>query len=102
MIVNTVESLSVRALATKQTGSVLRSSGQELNTCYILCELENLSQVQVQRPHIQELQVQQVSCVSSSWTVASISTNTLKGAYFERMKKHIFFSKIDCLFAHND
>lgn len=44
-VINTVESLSVRALATKQTGSVLRSAGQELNSCYIFCELENLSQV---------------------------------------------------------
>ena len=44
-VVNTVESLSVRALAMRQTGSVLRSAGQELNTCYIFCELENLSQV---------------------------------------------------------
>ncbi|XP_070190978.1 trafficking protein particle complex subunit 8-like isoform X2 [Littorina saxatilis] len=78
-VVNTVESLSVRALATRQTGSVLRSAGQELNTCYIFCELENLSQVQVQRPHIQELQISQVSCASDSWTVASLSTNTLKG-----------------------
>lgn len=44
-VVNTVESLSVRALAMRQTGSMLRSAGQELNTCYIFCELENLSQV---------------------------------------------------------
>ncbi|XP_076470015.1 trafficking protein particle complex subunit 8-like [Babylonia areolata] len=78
-VVNMVESLSVRALATRQTGSVLRSAGQELNTCYIFCELENLSQVQVQRPHIQEVQVCQVSCASQSWTVTTLSTNTLKG-----------------------
>ena len=36
-------------------------------------------QVQVQRPHIQELQISQVSCASDTWTVASLSTNTLKG-----------------------
>lgn len=78
-VVNMVESLSVRALALRQTGSVLRSGGQELNTCYIFCELENLSQVQVQRPHIQELQISQVSCASHAWTVASLSTNTLQG-----------------------
>ncbi|XP_025115248.1 trafficking protein particle complex subunit 8-like isoform X3 [Pomacea canaliculata] len=78
-VINTVESLSVRALATKQTGSVLRSAGQELNSCYIFCELENLSQVQVQRPHIQELQISQVSCASNAWTVSSLSTNTSKG-----------------------
>ncbi|KAK7505350.1 hypothetical protein BaRGS_00003512 [Batillaria attramentaria] len=68
-VVNMVESLSVRALAMRQTGSVLRSAGQELNTCY----------VQVQRPHIQELQISQVSCASDAWTIANLSTNTLKG-----------------------
>nr|KAG5712685.1 hypothetical protein BaRGS_029740 [Batillaria attramentaria] len=78
-VVNMVESLSVRALAMRQTGSVLRSAGQELNTCYVFCELENLSQVQVQRPHIQELQISQVSCASDAWTIANLSTNTLKG-----------------------
>ncbi|XP_071092381.1 trafficking protein particle complex subunit 8-like isoform X2 [Haliotis cracherodii] len=77
-VVNTVESLSVRAMVTKPSACVSSSDRQELKSCIISCELENLSQVQVQRPHIQEVQVTQVSCASQDWVVNSLSISDQK------------------------
>ncbi|XP_050396209.1 trafficking protein particle complex subunit 8 isoform X1 [Patella vulgata] len=78
-IINTVESLSVHVSAFQSSACVSRNSGEELNSCTISCELENLSQVQIQRPHIQELQITQVSCVSPVWQISSLSTCDQKG-----------------------
>ncbi|XP_041376116.1 trafficking protein particle complex subunit 8-like isoform X2 [Gigantopelta aegis] len=78
-VVKTVESLSVRATVTKPSTCVTRNQGQELNSCIISCELENLSQVQVQCPHIQELQITQVSCASPRWMVESLSISDQEG-----------------------
>ncbi|ESO86902.1 hypothetical protein LOTGIDRAFT_202689, partial [Lottia gigantea] len=79
-IVNTVESLSVRVSAYKSTSCrTANHDDKQLNSCTITCELENLSQVQYQRPHIQELQIMQVSCVSPVWFVSSLSTSDQKG-----------------------
>ncbi|RUS81108.1 hypothetical protein EGW08_011148, partial [Elysia chlorotica] len=78
-ILNTVESLSVRTTVVRPAASNGSSNGQELNSCIFACELENLSQVQVQRPHVQELQVTQVSCVSPQWTLLSLGTKHNSG-----------------------
>ncbi|CAL1544174.1 unnamed protein product [Lymnaea stagnalis] len=78
-VLNTVESLSVRATVTRPGARVGSIRGQELNSCIFACELENLSQVQVQRPHVQELQVTQVSCVSPNWTLVSLGAKHHSG-----------------------
>ncbi|CAG5114906.1 unnamed protein product [Candidula unifasciata] len=78
-VLNTVESLSVRTTVTRPAARVGSIRGQELNSCMFACELENLSQVQVQRPHVQELQVTQVSCVSPSWTLVSVGARHHSG-----------------------
>ncbi|KAI8746612.1 trafficking protein particle complex subunit 8 [Biomphalaria glabrata] len=76
---NTVESLSVRATVSRPGARVTSIRGQELNSCIFACELENLSQVQVQRPHVQELQITQVSCVSPNWTLVSLGAKHHSG-----------------------
>ncbi|GFR74415.1 trafficking protein particle complex subunit 8 [Elysia marginata] len=78
-VLNTVESLSVRTTVVRPAASNGSSNGQELNSCIFACELENLSQVQVQRPHVQELQVTQVSCVSPHWTLLSLGAKNNSG-----------------------
>ncbi|XP_005105619.1 trafficking protein particle complex subunit 8 [Aplysia californica] len=78
-LLNTVESLSVRTTVSRPSARAGATRGQELNSCIFACELENLSQVQIQRPHVQELQVTQVSCVSPWWTLVSLGAKHHSG-----------------------
>ncbi|XP_045191789.2 trafficking protein particle complex subunit 8-like isoform X2 [Mercenaria mercenaria] len=76
VLVNTVESLSVRAVAQKacRHSKELSSKGQFL----ISCEMENLSQQQSGRAHVSEIRVQQISCASKRWTIHSLTSHSEK------------------------
>ncbi|KAK3085582.1 hypothetical protein FSP39_005648 [Pinctada imbricata] len=70
-VVNTLESLSVRVIARR--GDNTRSPSHS-GSCVLSCELENISQIQSQKAHVKEIQINQVSCASNLWSVMSLST----------------------------
>ena len=43
-----------------------------------------LLQAQSQRAHVKEIQINQVSCASSQWSVMSLSTQEHSGMYFPK------------------
>lgn len=71
-VINTLESLSVRAVARR--GNNTSQTGGTTGSCVVFCELENLSQVQAQRAHVKEVQINQVSCASEKWTIQHLSS----------------------------
>ncbi|XP_076111682.1 trafficking protein particle complex subunit 8-like isoform X2 [Mytilus galloprovincialis] len=75
-VINTLESLSVRAVARRGNNS--SQTGGTTGSCVVFCELENLSQVQAQRAHVKEVQINQVSCASDRWTIQHLSSQQKK------------------------
>ncbi|XP_060558094.1 trafficking protein particle complex subunit 8-like isoform X2 [Ruditapes philippinarum] len=76
VLVNTAESLSVRAVAQKacKNSKELTSTGQFL----ISCEMENLSQQQLGRVYVSEIRIKQISCASSRWTIDTLTSHSQK------------------------
>lgn len=72
-VVNTLESLSVRAMAHRGNNTSSHPNGHR-GTCVVMCELENLSQVQSQRAYVKEIQINQVSCASEEWTIQYLNS----------------------------
>lgn len=75
-VINTLESLSVRAVARR--GNSSSQTRGSTGSCIVFCELENLSQVQAQRAHVKEVQINQVSCASDKWTIQHLSSQQNK------------------------
>ncbi|KAL4234283.1 Trafficking protein particle complex 8 [Mactra antiquata] len=77
VLVNTVESLSVRAVAQKACRHSTSNDTSNIGQMLISCEMENLSQQQSGRAHVQQIEVKQISCASKNWTIHSL-TSTIK------------------------
>ncbi|XP_052816266.1 trafficking protein particle complex subunit 8-like isoform X2 [Mya arenaria] len=73
ILVNTVESLSVRAVAQRACKHSSEKESPSVGEFLISCELENLSQQQTSRSHVREVFVRQVSCASKQWAIQSLS-----------------------------
>ncbi|XP_052230198.1 trafficking protein particle complex subunit 8-like isoform X4 [Dreissena polymorpha] len=71
--VNTVESLSVRAVAQRACKHSSETEHISVTDFVISCELENLSQIQLSRSHVREVCVRQISCSSQRWGVEPLS-----------------------------
>ncbi|XP_060083234.1 trafficking protein particle complex subunit 8-like [Ylistrum balloti] len=76
-VVNTLESLSVRAIAHRGNNTSSHPNGHR-GSCVVMCELENLSQIQSQRAYVKEIQINQVSCASEEWTIQYLNSQHVK------------------------
>ncbi|KAK3581188.1 hypothetical protein CHS0354_024722 [Potamilus streckersoni] len=74
-IVNTIESLSVRAVAYRASKYDSFACDGKVGACFLSCEMENLSQVQIQKKHVKQIQIVQISCASPHWVLKGVSTS---------------------------
>lgn len=73
-VINTLESLSIQAMM-QRSKTCVQENSENQDECFITCELENLSPVQSKSSHLKTLQINQVSCASTDWTIHYLSTS---------------------------